>query len=620
MKNLNPTCKAMLAQIVSQQGVVDATDRRICKALLSDLCGNTPDSEGSINLLAAAIDFRIPQTLLAKPDVPRAMLVNQLASRIEVGLFINASAARWAVESWDAALSTTAGIETLNINSSGTSSIRQLLAAMAALHERVFARVPFLRRVHTAPADDNIVATAEVSVGPGCDYASLSDALSAAPNGATIRVRGGSHQGPIVIDRPLRIIASEAHGISTLISSSAPCVVIRSAHATFSGFHISIIPGHTGPMLNDRPAIEIEGGRPEVNNCQIDCSKVSTAIRIRGVGSDPLIANVRIQSPRGDGILVCNGATGRIESCEVLNAGRTGITVTTGGDPSVRLTRISASAGIGLLVSDGGLGVYELCDFRNNYAVNVAVTHASSPVLRRCRIAGARTHNVLFDSQSTGTLDRCDVLYGDGTGITIRGRARPALRACKVRLNLGVGIDVGDDSQCRVDNCQFDGNGNPLRVAKSALASIQGGNIDVPSHLQTLTPNGSTPPKGILAAIVVVVSVVALLGACAGAICSHTSATLDRAAPISACVFGAIPLLLLVTPGRAAGPARRTALSCLTAFTLLGAFVGVLLGLSGAGAKEGAIFSAAIVAVIAIVLEGGPLLRGLRPTAIVSTH
>jgi len=79
-----------------------------------------------------------------------------------------------------------------------------------------------LLAVTPAPA-----AAEEFTVCPGCPLDDLAAAVAAAPAGATIRVRGGTYRGPVVVDRPLTLRGEDwpvidGGGTGTVIRIVAP--------------------------------------------------------------------------------------------------------------------------------------------------------------------------------------------------------------------------------------------------------------------------------------------------------------------------------------------------------------------------------------------------------------
>lgn len=92
----------MLRRIIAKYGNDLCGDARRCEGLLKDLCG---EYRREISVLTNAIEERIPLDLLAAgSSVPRDLLLNKLAKRLEDNLGLTLEAAHWSVNSWAIAL------------------------------------------------------------------------------------------------------------------------------------------------------------------------------------------------------------------------------------------------------------------------------------------------------------------------------------------------------------------------------------------------------------------------------------------------------------------------------------------------------------------------------------
>lgn len=100
---MNEIPREILRRVVAKHGGAVYTDARKCQNLLNDLCG---EYEREINVLIAALEQRVPLDLLAGArTMPVETLLSRLQKRLEEQTALTNEAARWAVESWAAALS-----------------------------------------------------------------------------------------------------------------------------------------------------------------------------------------------------------------------------------------------------------------------------------------------------------------------------------------------------------------------------------------------------------------------------------------------------------------------------------------------------------------------------------
>jgi hypothetical protein len=101
---MNDLARQTLQELVATHGPGLCDDARRCEGLLRDFCGQ---QRREIFVLVSALKERVPADLLAPPPhVSHDALLAQLAKRLQENLALTDDAARWAVESWAAALGT----------------------------------------------------------------------------------------------------------------------------------------------------------------------------------------------------------------------------------------------------------------------------------------------------------------------------------------------------------------------------------------------------------------------------------------------------------------------------------------------------------------------------------
>src|SRR4028118_1112807 len=99
---MNNEPRQALRDIIAKYGKEICSDSRRCEGLLKDNCGSY---RREISILINALDERVPLDLMAGGNtVPRELLLNRLAKRLEDNLALTQNAAVWAVESWALAL------------------------------------------------------------------------------------------------------------------------------------------------------------------------------------------------------------------------------------------------------------------------------------------------------------------------------------------------------------------------------------------------------------------------------------------------------------------------------------------------------------------------------------
>ncbi|MGI9382892.1 MAG: nitrous oxide reductase family maturation protein NosD, partial [Methyloligellaceae bacterium] len=114
------------------------------------------------------------------------------------------------------------------------------MTARAALRGAMILAASLLVGGVIAPAAAR-AATIHVEAGPG----RLAQAAATAASGDTLRLAKGRHQGPLIIDKPLRIIGDgdaaviEGGGSGHVVTVRAPGVVVRGVTVTGSGLSLA---------------------------------------------------------------------------------------------------------------------------------------------------------------------------------------------------------------------------------------------------------------------------------------------------------------------------------------------------------------------------------------------
>jgi WD40 repeat protein len=102
LKRFDESVRAQLGEILIRHGRTPLTDARLCENLLKDYC---PEHKEEIALLALAVKERIASDLFVSQEgLPRDLLRALLVKRLRKARSLNEGDARWAVESWAAAI------------------------------------------------------------------------------------------------------------------------------------------------------------------------------------------------------------------------------------------------------------------------------------------------------------------------------------------------------------------------------------------------------------------------------------------------------------------------------------------------------------------------------------
>jgi len=135
-----------------------------------------------------------------------------------------------------------------------------------------------------------------------CEYTSIDAAIAAAAPGATIQVQGGTHAGPLTIDKSVRLIGTDAPVIDG--NNSGTIVTVTASDVTLQGF---VIQNSGQNFDKEDSAVYIEAERVQV----LDNQLLNTLFGVNAAQAHDLLVsgNTIVGMPvdmgvRGDGIKV----------------------------------------------------------------------------------------------------------------------------------------------------------------------------------------------------------------------------------------------------------------------------------------------------------------------------
>lgn len=302
----------------------------------------------------------------------------------------------------------------------------------------------------------------------------LAAALRDARSGATIRVPAGQYDGPIVIDRPVHLVARP--GAHLRGDGRTHTVAIRATDVTIDGFEIS----HSGMDLRqDHAAVYVSGVRAVIVNNRIHDAlhgvyvRQAEGARIEGntiegtavvmQALDPFAASASPaegelcevdlnQNQRGNGIHIWNSGH-HLVARNTIRHTRDGVYFSFVDDSDVRDNEIEGVRyGLHYMYSDGNR--FEGNVFRNN-AAGAALMSSHEIVLRRNRFLasqGHRSYGILLQTVESSLLEQ-NVIQGNTVGVFFESGHGNRLIDNDITHNY-IGIHASDSS----DGNLFAGN------------------------------------------------------------------------------------------------------------------------------------------------------------------
>ena len=601
-----------LQRVVQRHGLAAVGTRAACVGLLKDHVGGMPGAGGYVNLLGGAAEAKIVQELLAAPaGVQRRLVIERLADRIAEQWLVPRPVGRWAVEAWDAAVAAQ-GDAAADGDAAAAPGVNgnDVLRAVFGVAERAALRVPGLGRLFESDElarGDEAGDTIELGLDAASD--ALAHAVAGAPEGTSIRVRGGIHVGPLVFDRTVYVTAHPAGPRPVLTSPGGSTVVIRDGGGTLAGFDV------LGPA-GDAAAVDCSGGHPELRDCRVTAGQ-SPALRVRGDAADPAVVDCTLHSKGGPAAVVFETrARGRLTGCTVAgHPAGDGLVVLGDADPIVRLTRIE-DASVGVRVDARGRGQFDNCSVRRCRTALAVIAGRSRPTFRQCGFRESQAVGVLLDSAAVARLDDCVIDLCGGDGLRVTGRSTPFVRRGRVTRCGHTGIYLHSSTGAVLRDIAFDHNfGDDLRIEPHPDAAdrptVVCPQLSLPPDLRTTDPR-AVAPRGTFRALLIIALLAAVAGAGAVFWIRHRDASIAAAAGWGAAALAVVPLVLWLLTRRDVGVRRRAFAVMLIAFAGLGAFVGGLTTLADSGPGAGAVVAGVLTACGGLVLEAKGIVARLR--------
>ena len=189
-------------------------------------------------------------------------------------------------------------------------------------------------------------------------FRTISEALLAAPNNATIMVKPGTYKENLDIKKPVTIIGDGRMQDIVLETSKWQCVDMLCDQT-------ALIRGFTMRQITDSTAINVGQGHLEVEDCDVTSTGMPTAMIHKE--SECIMRRVRLHDVKKNiGLMVYDHAKAVFEDCEVFGHGMTGINIDDDGAMIVRRCRINRNGGAGIRISDRAVATIEDTDLTGN--------------------------------------------------------------------------------------------------------------------------------------------------------------------------------------------------------------------------------------------------------------
>ncbi len=281
----------------------------------------------------------------------------------------------------------------------------------------VAAERTFMKATAGLASKSNVPSRIVDSSGAG-QHLSIQEAIRAATPGERIIIRPGHYGESLVIDKPLEFIG-DGPASAVIVSSKANTVVTWTASM---GRITNLLIKHEGKKSKSPScALKVNQGRPIIENC-------------------------RIETSRGDGVILQGGASPRLNGNTIIS---------------------QAGAAIGIMDAHALIERNELRSETLEFVV--AVFGGSEVTIRQNTISGGLTGISVWDKSSI-SIDE-NLIFDSEGGISI-GESKATISSNKIR-GCGIGMELMNNAKVRVeDNVVQNTSDNGILIGKGCTVEL----------------------------------------------------------------------------------------------------------------------------------------------------
>jgi hypothetical protein len=249
-------------------------------------------------------------------------------------------------------------------------------------------------------------------------YPTIGEALSAAPDGATLAVAAGTYAEALYVNGvSATIVAAEGPGTVVIDVGTLPYPAVSCAGGTVVLRDVTLRSG-------DAPVVAVDRGRLHADRCDL-VTRCDVGVRATNRSRVEL---TRLKVHGGQYGLVIDDSGGSITDCEIADVGGDGVIVRHGADPLIRDCSVRNCGGRGFYVYQFGRPTIEGCVISEVGAAGIAVVHESRPTIRRSRVERSRGPGITFGPGCVGLVEDCSFTEVGVVEIDVASGAEPVVR------------------------------------------------------------------------------------------------------------------------------------------------------------------------------------------------
>ena len=302
-----------------------------------------------------------------------------------------------------------------------------------------------------------------ITVGQGeADYATITEALEAAPAGAKILVRPGTYREKLKVEGKVQITGDGA--------AEEIVLEVKGNDLELAGDGIKLkgLTIRSTEAIKGKGAVLISGGAPELNGCRISAAG---GAGVWVSGGTPTLRKCLVWDTNGMGVF-CGGGETTLISCEVRGNSNVGVEVV-GARAVLDRCKVLDNESNGVWVESGAEVTVLKGQFKNNAEPNLA---AEGAVLKMdgCKVLDGRSDGVCFISGSRGEVQGCTIKGNAQAGLAAWKGSVLQARGCTVQSNGGNGVWIFDDGEATLEDCKISKNTSTNLAARGARVTARG--------------------------------------------------------------------------------------------------------------------------------------------------
>jgi len=423
--------------VINTHGKAVAEDSVLCRALLNDYCHGELQRE--IFLLVSAVDERVATELLnAGKDVPFQLIRMRLIQRLCELRGIEESLSIWAVETWALAL---------------CCITKDQLSSLLVKNDSIgtIASPPVLKSL------GKIVS----SKGDG-DFRTITDAIRDASSGDTISLRPGIYIEDFTIDKPITIRCDGIPGEAVVEGHDGSCIVIEtSGDVKLHGLTI-----HCNTKFKRES--DFQGMKPMEIASKLTPDECFTSAVLVTQGN-VTVENCTLTSNNFSGFVILGKDTrALLNGCSIIHCGINGAFIS---ESNAIFTdcKIGKNKCVGLMAGNANVEMVSCKIFEHDNEENaqgISLFGGSECVIEESDIYSCGKGLMTTESCKL-VLTNCKVYGCSEVGILFPTNANGRIRDCEI-YQCGIGVGVGENSECVIDASEIYGCGKGLMTTESS--------------------------------------------------------------------------------------------------------------------------------------------------------